>query len=224
MSELDPDARSRELAADSLADDDPTGWFEQLYVAAEGGEAVVPWDREAPSALLVQWAVERRLDGTGQRAVVVGCGLGRDAEFIAARGFDTVAFDVSETAIRMARDRHAGSAVDYVTGDLFWLPRGWFSRFDLVVESMTIQSLPEAARAPAITNVGGLLAPGGTLIVIALARDEHDHLDLGPPWPLSRSEVEAFATDDTRAVRIEDITAADEPAVHRWRAEFYRPG
>ncbi|MGH3424905.1 MAG: hypothetical protein ACRDO8_09260, partial [Nocardioidaceae bacterium] len=54
----DPDERTRQLAAESLAADDPTGWFERLYVAAEAGEAVVPWDRDTPHQMLVDW-VER---------------------------------------------------------------------------------------------------------------------------------------------------------------------
>jgi hypothetical protein len=28
--------------------DDPTRWFDELSVAAEAGEAVVPWDRGSP--------------------------------------------------------------------------------------------------------------------------------------------------------------------------------
>ncbi len=37
--------------------DDPTGWFEPLYAAAERGEREVPWDRGEPRDLLVEWAV-----------------------------------------------------------------------------------------------------------------------------------------------------------------------
>lgn len=72
MADPDPEASTRRLAAESLADDDPTDWFERLYVAAGGGAAVVPWDRRAPSPLLAQWAEARQLDGTGLRAIVVG--------------------------------------------------------------------------------------------------------------------------------------------------------
>ena len=53
MTALDPDEHSRRLAAESLADDDPTGWFERLYAQASDGEAVVPWDRGVPNRLLV---------------------------------------------------------------------------------------------------------------------------------------------------------------------------
>src|SRR5207248_10448619 len=39
------DADARRFAHESLAVDDPTGWFERLYMAAADGTAVVPWDR-----------------------------------------------------------------------------------------------------------------------------------------------------------------------------------
>ena len=59
MTETDPDADARRLAAEALAEDKPTGWFERLYAAAEEGEAVVPWDRGAPHPLLAEWTDAR---------------------------------------------------------------------------------------------------------------------------------------------------------------------
>ncbi|MGH3457047.1 class I SAM-dependent methyltransferase [Aeromicrobium sp.] len=201
--------------------EDPTAWFERLYRDADDGRAIVPWDREAPSALLVEWVEAKSLDGAGQSAVVVGCGPGRDAELVARLGFDTVAFDVSPTAITIARERHPDSPVDYQVADLRDLPPAWRHRFDLVVESMTVQSLPLELRAVATRAIGELTAPGGTTLVIAVGREEGEDVE-GPPWPLSRSEIEAFALPDLAPVAVEDIPDADEPSLHRWRAEFRR--
>ena len=156
--------------------------------------------------------------------MIVGCGLGRDAEFIASLGFETVAFDVSDTAVRTARERHTGSTVEYVVADLLDLPPAWLGAYDLVVESLTIQSLPAQIRARATAAVATLVAPGGTLIVIAFARSEEAEPESGPPWPLTREEIDAFATGELQPVRVEDIPDPDEPAVHRWRAEFHRLG
>jgi SAM-dependent methyltransferase len=217
----DPDERARRLAADSLAVRDPTGWFERLYAAAEDGAAVVPWDRGAPHPLLVEWAGAREPEGGGRRAVVVGCGLGADAEHIAGRGFDTLAFDVSATAVRTARRRFPASDVEYVTADLLDPPADWREAFDLVVEILTVQSLPDPPRREAIGRVRDMVGPGGTLIVVASARDEGPVE--GPPWPLTRGEVAAFATGGLEPVRIEDIADASEPPLRRWRAEFRRP-
>lgn len=202
---------------------DPTGWFEPLYRAAESGEAVVPWDDEAASPLLVEWTAARALDGRGRRAIVVGCGLGDDAEHVAALGFETVAFDIAPSAIRGARQRFPGSAVSYVVADLLDLPAAWLGAFDFVVEHITVQALPEPPRAQAIAAVSSLVAAGGTLLVISGGRVDAEPVD-GPPWPLVRTEVEAFATGGVEAVRIEDLRGQAPPWSRRWRAEFTRPG
>jgi SAM-dependent methyltransferase len=203
------------------AGDEATSWFEPLYAAAEAGDAVVPWDRGGPSPLLVEWTAARTLDGRGRRAVVVGCGLGDDAEHIAGLGFRTVAFDIAPTAIRGARRRFPGSRVEYVVADLLDPPAEWLRAFDLVVESITVQALPDPPRAAAIANVASLVAPGGTLFVLSAAREQHEPAN-GPPWPLTRGEVDAFATGGLAAVRIEDLRDMPEPWERRWRAEFRR--
>jgi SAM-dependent methyltransferase len=216
----DPDDEARRLAAESLADDEPTAWFERLYVAAGEGETTVPWDRGAPHPLLVEWATAHGLEGRGRGALVVGSGLGEDAEYLAGLGFATVAFDISATAVRTARERFPASSVEYLTADLFATPAEWREAFDLVVEVFTVQSLPDELRPRATETVADLVAPGGTLIVVAAARDEEDGPVQGPPWPLTRREVEAFGSTRLRAVRIEDLGQAGDPAARRWRAEF----
>jgi SAM-dependent methyltransferase len=211
------------LAAESLALQDPTGWFERLYAAAEDGTAVVPWDRGAPHPMLVQWVHTRPVEGDGRRALVVGSGLGADAEYVAGLGFDTVAFDISVTAVRAARRRFPDSAVQYLPADLLDPPAHWREAFDLVVESLTVQSLPDPPRRQAIARVRDMVRPGGTLIVIASARDEEDGPIDGPPWPLTRAEIDAFATGGLQPVRIEDIRDGAQRGPRRWRAEFRRP-
>jgi hypothetical protein len=86
---------------------------------------------------------------------------------------------------------------------------------------MTLQALPDPPRRDAIGQLVWLVAAGGTLLVHARARDENDPPDDGPPWALTRAEIDAIAADGLDTVRIEDIR---EPASRRWRAEFRRPG
>ncbi len=145
----------------SLAGGDPTGWFERLYRAGAAGELDMPWGRTEPNSLLARWAAERGLGGTGQRAVVVGCGQGADAEYVASLGFQTVGFDIAETAIRLARQRYPGSAVRYRVADLLDPPVEWRRAFDLVVEIITVQALPDPPRHQAIVNVGRRSPPAG---------------------------------------------------------------
>jgi SAM-dependent methyltransferase len=201
-----------------MSDVDPTGLFEPLYVAAAEGRETLRWDRGGPHPLIEDWA--RDVTGAGRRAVVVGSGLGPDAELFAGRGFDVVGFDVSPTAIATARERFPQSYVDYRVANLLDPPGDWSHAFDLVVESLTVQSMPVAFHAQAIANVSRMVAPGGTLLVVAKAREGDGPID-GPPWPLTRAEIEAFPRDGLEAVRIEDVRRPGMPVL--WRAEFRRP-
>jgi SAM-dependent methyltransferase len=221
----DPGSGTDRLVARALSAGDPTGWFEPLYAAAEEGTAVVPWDRGAPHWLLTAWAEEKVLNGGARRALVVGCGLGADAEYIAGRGFAVVAFDISASAIRAARRRFPGSAVDYRVADLLDPPAEWREAFDLVVESQTVQSLPDPPSRDAIARIGHMVAPGGTLVVIALARADGEEPGPWPPWPITRAEVGAFAETGLEPVRIDNVAdAGHQPPGRRWVAEFCRPG
>jgi SAM-dependent methyltransferase len=217
-----PEEHTRRLAAESLATGDVTGWFERLYSAADRGEAVVPWDRGGAHPLLMEWADGRRV--SAGRALVVGAGLGGDAELVAGLGYATTAFDISATAIRSARERFPLSAVDYSVADLLEPPVSWRSAFDLVVESLTVQSMPRSVRSAATENVSSFVAPGGTLVVISGSDGGGDGDPAsGPPWPLTRAEVEAFAAHGVTPVRIELLPAPQDVTARRWLAEFRRP-
>lgn len=216
MTDKDPDADARRLAAESLAADDPTGWFERLYAESATGDAIVPWDSRSPHALLVEWAAGRV--PAGGRALVVGAGTGDDAEYVAGLGYETVAFDVSESAVRLARERFPGSAVDYRVADLLEPPERWRHAFDLVVEIMTVQSMPEELHGRAIARVAEFVRPGGTLLVIATAREEGGPV-FAPPWPLTPSEIAAFGAGGMVADRVEDLHDGER---RRWRATFHR--
>jgi hypothetical protein len=222
MPKPDPIALSRELALTSIARNDPTGWFETLYRAVEAGETDLPWDRAVPNPLLVEWFDKHTLAGAGRSAAVVGFGNGRDAEFIANRGFATTAFEVSETAVSAARKRWPGSPVNYVKADLLALPPEWNQAFSLVLESLTIQSLPRDIRKSAIEAVRSLVAPGGTLLVIATAIADDAPVETNPPWPLKESEVKSIAGDGLRLTSLEHFPIEGEPNLGRWRAVFER--
>ena len=221
---VDPDIAARRLARESLAGNDPTGWFERLYSAAEDGQAVVPWDRGTANVLLADWTATACPDGTGKRALVVGAGTGWDAELISDRGYDTTAFDISPTAVETAQRTHPGSAVRYQTANLLHPPAEWRRSFDLVVEIYTVQALPIELQAAATEQVSAQVAPGGTLLVIAAARPEGvgDAEVEGPPWPLTRAAIDAFASDDLRLIQLDRQPSPADPTIFRWRAEYLR--
>jgi threonine dehydrogenase-like Zn-dependent dehydrogenase len=219
--------RARQLAAGAAAAGDPAGWFETLYAEARDGAAVVPWDDRQANPLLTQWApgaVARGVAGPGRRALVVGCGVCDDPVFLAGLGCAVTAFDVSPTAVAEARRRFAGSPVTFEVADLLAPPAEWTGAFDLVAELYTVQALYGQAREAAIGTLPGLVAPGGTLLVIARATDEENPArdPAMMPWPLTRRELEAMAGSRLTARSVEKFPDGEDPPKLRWRAEFRR--
>ncbi len=94
--------------------------------------------------------------------------------------------------------------------------------YDLVVESLILQALPDPPRRDAIAALAELVAPRGTLIVIARACEPGQPVQ-GPPWALTRREIDALADGGLQPVSIEDLTDPQLPWPRRWRAEFRRP-
>jgi SAM-dependent methyltransferase len=214
--ERDWDILGDKLAAESFARGDATGWFDRLYAAGVTGEVSMPWDRSEPHPLLQEWAERRGLAGAGRTAVVVGCGLGADAEYLAGLGFRTTGFDVAETAVRLARERNPGTEVDYRVADLRDLPADWVGAFDLVVEIFTMQALPPGPRADAVRGIASLVAPGGTLLAVAFRPAPGTDLEQGPPFALPRAAMDDLAVDGISVLQAEEL---DGP---RWRVEYRR--
>lgn len=171
--------------------EDRSAWFDAVYETAGGDAAAVPWADLAPKAELVDWLAAH--PGKGARAVDVGCGLGDNAEALAAAGYRTTGFDPSQRAVEWARQRFPESTIDYRAGDLFDLPAEWSGGFDLVHECYTLQALSGDLRERAFAAVASLVAPGGRLLVLTRTAPEGSMPD-GPPWPLTPSELERFST------------------------------
>jgi len=213
---------ARRLAEESLAKGDALGWFDALYQAAGDDPAAIPWADLAVNPHLAAWLASNPRDWTGRHALVVGCGLGDDAEELARRGSVVTAFDVSPRAIEWCRQRFANSQVDYQVANALSLPMAWLQAFDLIVEIYTLQALPSEPRAVAAAQLAACVAPGGTLLIVARAREANE--DLGSvPWPLVKSELDAFQSLGLVAGKFEDFLDDEQPPVRRFRATYRRP-
>jgi SAM-dependent methyltransferase len=215
-------SRARELAKSFLERGDSKGWFEALYAEAGGDAERVPWADLVPNPHLVSWLNGNDARGEGRRALVIGCGLGDDAELLAARGFDVTAFDISDEAIKWSRRRYPDSIVNYVAADLFELPSDWREDFHLVVEINTLQVLPPQLRPAAIFSMVNCVTPGGTLFVIVRGREPND--DPGSmPWPLTVGDLEPFVQSGLKLISFEDFFDQEDPPVRRFRIQYRKP-
>jgi SAM-dependent methyltransferase len=99
------------------------------------------------------------------RALDLACGAGRNAIWLAERGWRVTAVDYSEVALAEARRRAAARAVeiDWILADLteWWPPAG---AFDLVC--VLYLQLPAGERRLVLGRAAGALAPGGAILVV----------------------------------------------------------
>jgi hypothetical protein len=215
--------RARELAGQYVGSGDASGWFEPLYAEAGGDPHTIPWADLRPNPNLASWLDAQRPRRSGCPALVVGCGLGDDAELLAGSGFRVTAFDISATAITWCKRRFPGSNVAYEMRDLFRPPRAWHRAFDLVVEAYTLQVLPVAVRPPAMRQIAEWVSADGVLLVISRGREPHEP-EGQMPWPLTRKELAVFEDAGLMSGRFEDYMDDEKPPVRRFRVSYRRNG
>lgn len=219
-------ARAVEVPADIHSIDAWIARFDSIYDEARGDCTRIPWAHARPCPALMSWlnVQASSLVRPGARVAVVGCGLGRDAVALIERGYDVTAFDACERAIDSAKQLHPRHASCFHAMDLRDLPSRMHSRFDLVVEVHTVQSLPVEHRECIAEGIASLLNHHGVLVAIARGRGEDvpaESLD-GPPFPLTSGEMESlFTTHELNLVRpIDDYEDDNDPPVRRLRAVF----
>ena len=147
------------------------------------GEAAAFWDERyrkieklwplKANALLVEFA-----SGLAPgRALDIGAGEGRNSIWLATRGWQVTALDVSEVALGRAAERAAaeGAELDCVAGD--WRDPFPVSAIDLAVISF-MHPRPDE-RATMFRRTWEALVPGGHLFTIGVHASEHERR--GPP-------------------------------------------
>lgn len=159
------------------------------------------WDARYAASDLV-WSpgpnvfVERECTGLAPgRALDLGSGEGRNALWLASRGWTVTAVDFSAVASQRAAARagaldSAGSVVAVTADVLSYQPDS--GSFDLVV--LAYLQLPVGERRAVLRTAVGALAPGGILLVVAHHSDNIAHGVGGPDNPdvlYSQSDVVA---------------------------------
>lgn len=148
------------------------------------------------------------------RALDIGCGTGRDAVYLAKRGWQVTAVDFSEQALANARRRAAeeGTKVDWVQGDVGRLDQlGLEPGYNLVYDFGCIQGLPDAAKQGAAAGLTRLAAPGATFLMFAFRAGRRIFL---PPG-LDESDIVALLGDGWELEQTEPVVDEKMPAFVR---------
>jgi hypothetical protein len=212
-------ARLLKLSEAAEADGEPLRWFEELYAGAGRDSGEIPWAKMEANPKMVEWIAER--PEIAGRALIVGCGLGDDAEWLSAAGFDVTAFDISQSSINWCCERFPQSSVDYRVGDLLEPADEWLEAYDLVVEIHILQAIPDTVRDAAAFNLPKLLNSEGHLLCIGRLLTEIIPDEPSPPWPLSRVWLEGrFET--LKQLSFLRFVNEDTPTINRYAAAWNR--
>jgi SAM-dependent methyltransferase len=142
------------------------------------------------------------------RALDVACGAGRNAVWLARRGWRVTGVDFSEVALGAARElaRAAGVEVEWIEADaVTWTPPA--RAYDLV--AVMYLQLPADERRAALAHAASAVQPGGTLLVVG-----HDLLNLteGVGGP---TQAEVLFTPDDVVAEIGDLAIEKALRVRR---------
>lgn len=166
-------------------------FFDNVYKNADKDNLEsIPWATLSANIHLVEY-LDSSESQKGKKALVIGCGLGDDAEVLAGVGYAVDAIDISETAINMAKERFPKLEIDFRVEDIFKLPAFMKGHYDLVFESRTIQSLDPKFRDELVKIIADLVQEDGELLVHTNIQDDSETYG-GPPWPLYRRELDTF--------------------------------
>jgi 2-polyprenyl-3-methyl-5-hydroxy-6-metoxy-1,4-benzoquinol methylase len=198
-------------------DGDILSWFDYIYDCVEGDYTKVFWADLEPNPYLVDWLKQKLITKQNKTACVIGCGVGDDAEILSKYGYKVTAFDISQSAINLCKNRYPNTKVTYLVADLFNYPKEWFENFDVVYECNTIQVLPNEYRKKARVAMSSLIAKDGYILVSCRSREENTMQEV-IPLPLSKSEMDEFVSiDGLKQISFEAYDDTQEPAVpHFW--------
>jgi len=220
MKKFDPIAYKK-MVTTYQEDDNPTGWFDSIYIDAEGDFSAVFWADLEPNPYLLKWLRNCVFKHAGRKAIVIGCGLGDDAEALNEAGYKVTAFDISPEAIRLCKNRYPDTKVNYLVADLFDYPAQWAENFELVYECNTIQVLPGKYRIQARNAMFSLLALRGYVLVSCRSRLEGEQ-ENDIPLPLDKEELDGFVRCGLSEVSFEAYDDNQQPAVPHFFASYQK--
>ena len=142
---------------DALLATHESPWWDSFY---QDRAKPCPFFTASPCESLVEWVEDGSIPPG--RALDLGCGSGRNAIFLARRGFTVEAVDYSKTAMAWARDRivEAGVDVSLSCCNVFEL-RPRVASHDLVYDSGCFHHIAPHRRDEYVDLVVDALKPGG---------------------------------------------------------------
>ncbi len=153
---------------------DPNSW-DKAYE-----ESSTPWDISKAAPILP--VVLNKIKIQKSRIIVLGCGRGHDAAFLAEQGHVVTAVDFSEKSITEAKKLYGHiKNLDFIQKDIFNLPEEWTAQFDIVWEHTCFAAIAPANRKKLIMIWRKLLHEQGHIMGVFFVMNKRS----GPPYSIN---------------------------------------
>lgn len=146
----------------------------------------IPWHSDEPDKELTRLIESQKVKPS--RVLDVGCGIGTDAIYLALRGSNVTAIDVSNEAIRLARERaeKMGAKVDFKVAnilDVEFQEEG----FDFINDRGCFHHINPSDRGDFGREVNRMLEPNGYYYLRCWSDRENEREE--GPYTISKREI-----------------------------------
>jgi|GEM_PF-1563795 len=142
-------------------------FYEYAYRQKNGIER--QWTAGTANPELVSLVYNQKIK-PGSKVLEVGCGLGAESIFLAVRGMEVTAMDLSEDAVNTGHEiaKQYGVDVNWIAGDL--LATDLFNQeFDVVTDQGCFHHMKEEEFAKYEEKISKYLKPGGLFVLRAFS-------------------------------------------------------
>lgn len=141
-------------------------YWESIYKEVPHEE--LPWNSEFPSPELVELVENKKIKPC--KVLDLGCGTGTNSIYIAENGFKVTGIDISEIAIKSAKEKDKGKKCRFICANALNL-HFKDNEFDFLYDRGCFHSISKKDLKKYVLNVKRVLKQGGNFQLLCFAKD-----------------------------------------------------
>jgi SAM-dependent methyltransferase len=183
--------------------DDNTYWKNvykgKVKFASKNNSDVIPWEIKTVDPNLKQFLDS--VDSNSGELLELGCGSGYDSVYLADRGFNVTAIDISEDVIELSKKIHATSKVDFIATDFFQGTTD--KKFDVIYDRGFLHNYKHRLHE-IFEKLNTLIVDSGKLIIITGSPCQ-PIIDSCMPPPIFLGEIEYYSSNFFKIVLVKEV-------------------